>query len=64
MAKNTITISNESKNSLSVTNENKTGSAVTINQAEIPIDEMRQPINFPGLPIVRESKKTITITNE
>lgn len=60
-----LTINNESKTNLSITNESKLGGAtVTIDEMAIPIDEASGTIDSPGTPFRKESKNTLSITNE
>ena len=59
-----ITVSNESKNNLSVTNEVKGTPNLTIDEAVGTIDEAAGTIDVPKIAIFKETKNSLTVSNE
>jgi len=60
----TLSISNDSKSAITITNEGKKPSDTTWDEATYTWDDAVGTWDIPGLVVVKESKNTITVTNE
>lgn len=58
-----LNITNNSKNSLSITNEDK-AAATTWDEATFTWNEATGTWNVPGIVVARETKNSLTVSNE
>jgi len=58
-----LSLSNDSKNALSITNESKE-TGLTWDEADFIWNEAAGTWDVPGLPLIKETKNTLSITYE